>query len=304
MIGIVLLLAIGLAVYAAFLVVSTSLTLQYPPRRTYAWAVSRQLPGDPGELSPALNFRRFEFQSRGRRLIAWDIVGNDPDGPLIVLTHGWSDSKVGALSRIQALATMSSRLIAWDLPGHGESAGACELGLREPEDLLNLINSLEASIATRVVLFGWSLGAGVSLVAAEKARVAGVIAEAPYRLVETPAARVMQLRGSPWKLNLPIAVRLVGLRARRSPSAGFDRAEVARAVHCPVLVLHGTDDAVCPIEDARAIAGAASHSILVEVSGARHNDMWTNPKHAKLATDATRKFLEVLPQTAGVGRSS
>lgn len=297
--------AIGLAVYAAFLVASTLVGLRTPPRRTYAWAVSRRLPGDPGELSPTLEFRRFEFDSRGRGLVAWDVKGLDRQGPVIVLTHGWSDSKVGALSRIGALAGMSSRLIAWDLPGHGESPGACELGLREPEDLLRLLDSIDAG-GQHVVLLGWSLGAGVSLVAAARHPVAGVIAEAPYRLASTPASRVMEARGSPWRANLPVALWLIGLRAlhRFQPWQGFDRAQVANGVHCPVLVLHGTEDAVCPLADAKEIAQASPDATLVEVAGARHNDLWIAPATRERASEVVREFLAQLDQVAGVGRSS
>jgi len=303
MTGLFLLLAIGFAVYAAFLVVSTLLTLQYPPRRTYAWAVSRRLPGDPGEMSPPLEFQRFEFTSRGRKLIAWDIKGLRPDGPLIVLTHGWSDSKVGSLARVHALAPLASRLIAWDLPGHGESAGACELGLHEAEDLLRLLDSAESSREIPIVLMGWSLGAGVSLVAAAKFKVAGVIAEAPYRFAQTPAVNVMRARGSPWQLNLPAALWLVKKRSgiTNHDWRTFDRAERARSVPCPILILHGSDDTICPGAEASAIADAASHATLVEIPGARHNDMWTKETSREQATHATAVFLRSLNQTAGAG---
>ncbi|MBX3379756.1 MAG: alpha/beta hydrolase [Phycisphaeraceae bacterium] len=304
--GLVLLMAIGLAVYAACLLASTLLTLQYPRRRTYAWAVSRRLPGDPGELTPALDFRRFEFESRGAQIIAWDITGLDPDGPLLILTHGWSDSKVGALSRIGALAPMASRLIAWDMPGHGESNGACELGLREHEDLLRLLEVVDADAGRAIVLMGWSLGAGVSVAAAAKRGVAGVIAEAPYRLAITPASNVMQARRSPWRLNLPAALWLVGLRAtsRIRPWRGFDRAELAKALRCPVLVLHGSDDAVCPEAEAQAIANSAPDATLVEVAGARHNDLWTQSTTRAQATQAVRTFMARVSHAAVVGRSS
>lgn len=306
MTGLLMLMAIGFALYAAFLVGSTLLTLQYPPRRTYAWAVSRRVAGEPGELSPPLDFRRFEFTSRGRALVAWDIQGLDPAGPLVVLTHGWSDSKVGALSRVSALAPMCSRLIAWDLPGHGESPGACELGLREAEDLLQLLRTIDAGEGVPVILMGWSLGAGVSLVAAKEANVAGVIAEAAYRFGDTPARNVMRARGSPWRMNLPLAIWLVCKRARVAESAWskFDRAAHAESLACPLLVLHGSADIVSPPDEARAITSNAKHAAYHEIPGARHNDMWTNPANREAATRIVREFLERVSQATGVGCSS
>lgn len=304
MIGLTLLLVIGLVFYTGFLVVSTVLTLQYPPRRTYAWAVARHLPGDPGELVPPLAFVPFEFTSAGKRLSAWDIQGQDAGGPVAVLTHGWSDSKVGALSRVSALAPFCSRLIAWDLPGHGESGGACELGLSEVDDLLRLLEVLDAD--TETVLVGWSLGAGVSLAAAARNQVACVVAEAPYRLPATPAKAVMQIRGSPWRANLPAALWLVGLRMGAPQSAwhDFDRAKVAKTLTCPLLVLRGTEDAVCPRVDAEEISGAAPDGELIEIAGGRHNDLWTNPACRESAVGAVRAFFSRLRQPVGFAASS
>lgn len=306
MTGILMLMAMGFACYVAFLVGSTLWTLQYPPRRTYAWAVSRRVAGDPMELSPPLEFRRFEFTSRDRPLIAWDIQGLEASGPLVVMTHGWSDSKVGALSRVSALAPMCSRLIAWDLPGHGESAGACELGLREAEDLALLLRTIDSSGGVPVILMGWSLGAGVSLVAANDATVAGVIVEAAYRFGDTPARNVMRARGSPWRMNLPLALWLVRRRAGVGEAAwsAFDRAMHAELLASPLLVLHGSADVVSPPEEARAIASQAKHATFHEIRGARHNDMWTNPANREAATRIVREFLERVVQATGVGRSS
>lgn len=307
MMGLLLLLAIGLGLYASFLVASTYATLRFPRRRTYSWAVSRGVPGDPGELTPALTFRRFEFESRGGRLVAWDIEGNCPTGPVMVLTHGWSDSKIGSLARVSALAPMCSRLVAWDLPGHGESSGACDLGMRESEDLVRLLETLDPPKSARVMLFGWSLGAGVSLVAGnqwqESDRLAGVIAEAPYRCVSTPARNVMRVQRSPWRFNLPVAIRLIRWRARVSAGAlrGFDRAEWAGSLPCPLLVLHGSADVVSPLNDAKAIANAKEDGLLVEVDGARHNDLWVKAGTRERAISAVRQFFEGSGQATGVG---
>lgn len=306
MTGFLMLMAIGFALYAAFLVGSTLLTLQHPPRRTYAWAVSRNAAGEPGELSPPLGFRQFEFTSRGHRLVAWDIDGLNPTGPLVVLTHGWSDSRVGALSRVSALAPVCSRLIAWDLPGHGESPGVCELGLREAEDLLQLIRTIDRVEGVPVILMGWSLGAGVSIVAAKDAKVMGVIAEASYRFGDTPARNVMRARGSPWRLNLPVALWIVRRRAGVDETAwrAFDRAAHAAMLGCPLLVLHGSADVVSPPDEARAIASRATHATFHEIPGAHHNDLWTNPGNREAATRIVRDFFERVVQATGVGRSS
>lgn len=290
-IGLLPLLALGLALYLAILTMVTYVRLTRPPRRTYAWAVSKGVPGDPGELAAARRFERFEHSRDGVVLKGWAIDGDLATGPVIVLTHGWADSKVGALARVEAVAAFASRVIAWDLRGHGESSGTCTLGLREKEDLRTLLDTLEESAP--IVLFGWSLGAGISIaVATECDRVVGVIAESPYRHPQTPAANVLAARSMPWRLNLPLALWLVGFGAASRGWRGFDRREIASRLRVPLLVLHGDHDMVSPIEDGRAIADAGRGTFVPLESG--HNDVWNSGGKAA-AMRAVRDFLAGLP---------
>lgn len=295
--GMLPVLALGLALYVGVLTVFTHRRLTRPPRRTYAWAVSKGLPGDPGELTVPRRFERFEFSREA--LVGWNIEGDRPDGPVVVLTHGWADSKVGALRRVEAVAPVASRVIAWDLRGHGESAGTSSLGLSEKDDLLTLLETLNTDTrgeSTPIVLFGWSLGAGISLAAAaERTRVRGVIAESPYRHPQTPARNVLAARSMPWRLNLPLALRLIG---RGRAWRGFDRCEVAGRVRVPLLVIHGEQDAVSPIEDGRAIAQAGGGVMLTLAAG--HNDLWTGDA-ADEASRAVRAFIEGVQRPGSVG---
>jgi len=102
-----------------------------------------------------------------------------------------------------------------------------------------------------------------------------IIAEAPYRLPKTPASRVMRQAGLPWAGVGPIAYLLLGLRTGAGALwRGFDRAEHAARLRSPLLVIHGDADAICPLEDGRAIAAAAPGGQLLIVEGGRHNDLW------------------------------
>jgi pimeloyl-ACP methyl ester carboxylesterase len=242
----------------------------------------------------------------------WEIEGDDPAGPVVILTHGWADSRIGGLARANAVAAVASRLILWDLAGHGESPGVSHLGTAEITDLGALVDLLRSpgrqqSGNSPIVLYGWSLGAGVSIVVAARstAHIAAVVAESPYRLPETPALNVLRARSLPHRLTLAPALWLVGALTGvgpgfRPPSAPsprtsvFDRAVHAARLTCPLLVLHGTDDEVCPIEDGRAIAAAAPKATLGEIPGARHNDLWTEPQHAERAAAAVQSFVRKL----------
>lgn len=291
--GLAILLAIGLAVLWTAGVVLSAWALLHPPRRTYSAAVARGRAGDPSELSEgARAFDTWELECRGRRLPVWDVKGDDAGGPVVVLTHGWGDSRIGGLVRLPALLPVASRVLLWDMPGHGEAPGVCGLGVGEVQDLIALLDRVAGQ---RVVLMGWSLGAGVSIAAAARTKlVSGVIAEAPYRLARTPATNVIRSRGLPASIIMPVVFAMApavvggGIRARR-----FDRCRHAAGLACPLLVIHGSDDAVCPCVDGREIA-AAGRGEMIEVAGAGHNDLWTDESNAARCAAAVRRFIQHL----------
>lgn len=288
-----LFLLIGLVVWLIWLTWYTLRVLTRPYRRTYASALARGTPGDPSELPPGPHgprtFTSWEFDTAGLRLPVWDCPGDRVDGPVIVLSHGWGDSRIGGLSRVQRLAPFASRLILWDIPGHGDAPGTCTLGTHEVAALFALLEQLGGP----VVLYGWSLGAGVSIATAAIApTVAAVIAEAPYRVPITPARNVMRGVGLPWRMNLAPAMSLLGIRFGVGPRwRGFDRAALATSLTAPLLVLHGEEDEVCPLEDGRAIAAAASRGTFVPIPGGRHHGLWTDPALADVCAARVEAFL-------------
>ncbi len=285
------LLAIGLALFASGVIVATHRRLTRPPRRTYAWALARSRPGDPSELPKPRSFHEWRLTTRGLSLPVWELEGDRPDGPTILLTHGWGDSRVTMLRRADALARHADRVVMWDMAGHGEATGLCSLGLREAEDLGRLIAELRRDGGPAVVLYGYSLGAGVSIAAAAAAgpeSVRAVIAEAPYRLAATPARAVLSAAGLPWRWNLPVALWWIGLR--HGGWDLFDRVRLAATLRTPVLVIHGERDAVCPVADGQAIAEAADGRF-TEVPEGTHLDLWEDESTARIAEAAVERFL-------------
>ena len=284
-IGLLVLLGAGLALVVLVGSALTAHRLRRPPRRTAAWAAAKNAPADPGELDNPREFRTGAF----RGCEYWEIPGDASEGPLVVVSPGWGDSKIGALPRLAALTPWASRVIAWDPPGLGVTPGRCGLGVTEPALLGAMLKELADGHGT--VLCGWSLGAGVSLAAGHGAGVIGVIAEAPYRLAPTPARNVLRGAGLPYRINLPLAMAAAGARLGIGPAwRGFDRAEHAAALRVPVLVLHGSDDAVSPVQDGRDIAAAAARGTMEEIEGGGHNDLWTDDRFRGWASDAVTAF--------------
>jgi pimeloyl-ACP methyl ester carboxylesterase len=302
--GLSLLLLSGLVLGVVLLAVHTARTLTRPPRRSYAFAVARGLPADPGELvftdasgveHRGISFDSYAFRSRGLDLPVWDMRGLDPLGPVVVVSHGWGDSRVVSLVRAPELLERCSRLVLWDMPGHADAPGTCSLGVREPEDLAALLDALP-SLRGPVVLYGHSLGAGVAIEAGARLgpqRVRAVIAEAPYARPPTPARNVLRMARLPYRLNLPVAMAV--LRPR------FDRAARAADLRVPLLVLHGERDAVCPMADARAIAGSAPDGTLAVIPAGGHVDLYADPRFRDGVRGALGPFFQRLRISAPAG---
>ncbi|MEC9373913.1 MAG: alpha/beta fold hydrolase, partial [Planctomycetota bacterium] len=200
--------------------------------------------------------------------------------------------------RLDAFAARSAAIFAWDPPGHGEARGTCFLGAREPDMIRALAEHARTAYpkAGSIILYGWSLGAGASIAAASDnahPSIGGVIAEAPYRVPWTPARNVMRLAGFPHRLNLPIAMALLGMRLGVGPRwRSFDRAQHAQRLTPLLLVIHGILDEVCPIWDSDYIAESAPNGHLCVVAEAGHNDLWTEPEFAAACIAAIDHFLD------------
>ncbi|MBL0868965.1 MAG: alpha/beta hydrolase [Phycisphaerales bacterium] len=308
-------------------VVHTAVVLRNPPRRGATWALAKNAPEDPMQASAGrAKFETWRFAygggaggERGGECEVWEIAGQRADGPVVIFSHGWGESKVTSLNRLWWLRRIGARVIMWDLAGHGDvpsrgdgrgakrvAAGSqSSLGTREVDDLVALVKQVVRE-GERVVLAGFSLGAGVSIAAAADERLRGivrmVVAEAPYGLPQTPAERVMRLRGVVrWRGSVLSAVWLAGVMGRVRGAMGggwmkaggsFDRAEHAKRLRCPLVVLHSEDDEVCPIADGRAIAHAAgAWATLHEVRGCSHAGFWDDQLRGEAAVKVIESVL-------------
>ena len=250
--------------------------MRHPERRTLAYALAQKLPCDPADLGLKSAEKTLTLPD-GHTTPAWVIEGLNPSGPFVAITHGWSSGRFNSLVRVPLWAQYANRLVVYDARGHGDSsANICTLGEKEPGDLLAILDQvLEAD--TSVVLVGISMGAGFTVAAAaseeaRRHRIVGVILEGPYRLPMEPVVGHFRCRRWP---PYPI-VWLAGahLRFWTKGYDQFDRVLHAAKLQCPLLVLHGAADLICPVASGQAIAEAAVQGRFVPIEGAGHSDLF------------------------------
>ena len=271
MTGLILLFLTASALIALIGSVAIVLMIVRPRRKTYALAIARDLPTAPSDIDLAGTEATFNLPGN-HSTPGWIITGQNPAGPTVLVLHGHRDSTYGALRFVPPLAAHASHVIVFDWPGHGEcSAEWMTCGKREPEDAIAVLGGLPDEIRERpAVLFGYSLGGQIAVKTAGlyPDRFAGVIVDGAYRRWDTP----VRLKLRRYRIPRFPFIQIVGLFFYAvGLIRNFDRTQYAGRFPGPMLVLHGTDDRVCPIEEGKDLADAAPNSTFVAVEGGRHN---------------------------------
>lgn len=265
------LLLIGLGVLIVLLAAVLGWALTHPPRVGAGAAAARGWYLDPADAGH--EFTEWTLETRdGVRLPVWEVVNpGQPAGPVVILSHCWGGSRRESLQRLGFVQGRASRIIIWDMRGHGEAGpGIAQLGTAEIDDLIMLMDRVGPE--RPFILYGYSMGAGVSICAAardaQRTRVIGVIADGPYRWTREPVHALLTVNGLPSFPILNIVHRALCVLIRGLRNS--ERAQFARQLRCPLLVLHGADDPVCPLNSALEVAQAAPESEFVIIPAAGH----------------------------------
>ena len=258
--------------------------LRRPNRRTYAWALANGQPTDPSHIGRRFTEEQITFPD-GQTTYLWLIDGDDASGPLVIMNHGWANSRYGAIPTVPLVTPYVSRIALFDVRAHGDSsAKQCWLGVREVPDLAHVINHLHDTglDGNGLVLYGASMGAGFCIDVTSRAtddpnllrsQVRGVIADGAYRFPMQPVGQYLRMHHVPpqpfaFLAGVYLWVRLKWLSGDLRP---FDRVKLVAKVRCPVLVVHGSHDRICPIRTARQIAEAAPRGRYAEFHGGDHD---------------------------------
>ncbi len=281
MIGLFVLFVLAGALVVAFITLAGLRFLTHPRRVTFATMVAYGLPTSPMDLGYLFEERTLKARD-GLAIPSWIVQGQDATGPITIMSHGWADSRFGMITPLQTLIPVCSQVWMYDLRGQGESpAKASRLGTTEVEDLLDLLEIIAREQPDKaVVLMGFSMGEGISIAAAARtakephryARVLGVIGDGGYRLGMQPIegyAKVNSLPTVPYMFLIK-----QHLAFWYCSDAAFDRVNHAKGLACPLLLLHGDKDKICPITASREILAAAPKAHLEVFSDAGHLDLY------------------------------
>ncbi len=238
--------------------------------------------------------------AHGKRLAAWFLPprrGVPHPAPAVAMIHGWGGNRghLLPLARLFHRAGMGVLLI--DARNHGESEDDDFASMpRFAEDLeagLDWLIRQDEVDPHRLAVVGHSVGAGAALLlAARRPDLSAVVSLAAFAHPGRTMRRQLTAKSIPWVplgwLLLHYVQHAIGFR--------FDAIapeKVIAEIRAPVLLVHGTDDQVVPVEDARTIwhNRSGDHVILLELPGVGHNTVRALEDHGARVVDFVRSAL-------------
>jgi fermentation-respiration switch protein FrsA (DUF1100 family) len=173
--------------------------------------------------------------------------------PVVVFAHGNGELIDDWPASLAPYRAMGVSVLLVEYRGYGRSAGSpSEDAITEDFVAFHDLVAARPDVdAARFVYHGRSMGGGAVCALAARRPPAALVLQSTF----TSLAAVMRRFGIPRLLVLD----------------PFDNVAVLGALSSPVLVIHGTSDALIPPDHARALAAAAAQGTLVWFEGG-HND--------------------------------
>ena len=180
--------------------------------------------GSPEAVGLA-GFAEVSFSTEdGERIIGWWAPPPARAGVVLFL-HGTPSTLSDTVWRLPDLRKSGLGVMAIDYRGYGDSTGTpSELGFRaDARAAFDFIRAVAP--ASKVAVFGESLGTGIAVALARERPVAGVLLNAPYASV----LRLFELRGPPLPYRWLLADQ-------------FNSEALIGSIGVPVMILHRTAD--------------------------------------------------------------
>jgi hypothetical protein len=174
--------------------------------------------------------------------------------PVVIFFHGNADMIDRLTDRSHEYARLGCSSLLIEYPGYRANPGMpserslVDEGVRAVE----LMRASAGVDANRIVLHGMSLGTGVAAQVASRTTPAALILDSPFTSVASFAARY-----------------LVPPSIVKHP---FHTDRVLGSLACSIFIIHGTRDAIIPIEQGRTLATLNPRAAFVELD-ARHLDL-------------------------------
>ena len=194
-------------------------------------------------------------------------------GRYVIITHGITDNRAGALKYARFYRDLGYNCIIYDLRGHGENERTyTTYGKKEGKDLALLIGDTRKRYSDLTVLgiHGESLGAATTVMSLRyHPSVAFAVADCGYSDIENVLRNILKRMKLPGYLAV---MQDLGLRIRYGCSFRDMRPVDALAdSDVPIMFIHGEDDSLIPAGNSQTMYDAAKgYKEIHIIPGAEH----------------------------------
>jgi|SRR5689334_2355508 len=215
--------------------------------------------------------QRFTVTVGGRRIAAWSWGGGERV-PGVLLVHGWGSRGARFVDLGNALLAEGHRVVTFDAPGHGASAGRLSSGpefARAAAAVVNAVGPVSSVVGHSLGGFAAALAMGRGLA------IRRAVFLAPSIDVNSYSAQFQALLG----VDGPVMASVRGRLERRLDFSwkDLDIAVWAPKMRAPLLVLHDRDDREVGWHNGAAIAKAWPGAELVTTTGLGHHRIVSDP---------------------------
>jgi uncharacterized protein len=243
--------------------------------------VARMAPGqDPSELG--FKYQNLDIPCGKIILKSWFIKPANKTDKTIILAHGWGTNKSDILGSTIFLSKRGGyNLLYFDFRNHGQSGGSLtSLGRWEKDDIKAVVNYLKANesdYCKKIGLYGFSMGANASILAAsELNEICGVAAESPFTYFDRTVARFAKIYYHIPRFPLvDLTLIFIKLRLGFDPQKYSSINYVSSIAPRPVLFIYGENDNRAPLNDGKLLFEKAREpKEIFIVPGAGHGEAY------------------------------
>lgn len=218
------------------------------------------------------------FQNGDIRLKGWFFKHPKPKSCGIILLHGQTGSRWGALKYSPYFWKKGCHVFAFDARHHGESDGEYgTYGYYEKQDLERAhetFSEISGVPEEKIGILGESYGAATAIqYSSGRKDIAFVIADSCFSDLETIVrTRAIALYGKPILVLVPIALAFAELRANFD-SRDVSPKQAARNIQVPFLLVHSKADTYTPYQHSEHIYSEtrfAKRMLVLTEDGAGH----------------------------------
>jgi len=199
--------------------------------------------------------------SNGDRLHAFWAVADDPAAPVLLYLHGARWNLTGSVTRIERWRKLGFHVLAIDYRGFGRSTDVSPTETLAYEDAEAAWDWLARAEPGRPrVIVGHSLGGAIAAeLAVRRPEASGVVLEATFTSIRD------MVEHTAWRM-LPVGLIL---------TQEFNTLAKIPRIRSPLLIVHGTNDAIVPYEMGERLYSAATapSKRFIRVEGGSHHNL-------------------------------